>query len=332
MGRPPGVSGEALERLLVDAVEDYAIFALDPDGRVASWNEGARRIKGYAAAEILGKPYATFFTAEDTARGLPAQILERAAREGRVEEEGWRLRKDGSRFWADAVITALRDEQGELIGFAKVTRDLTERRRAEAQARRLERAQAARRAAESALRATELLAQAGSLVSSSLDYEETLRNVAAMAVPGFADFCALDLASGPELSRVAVEHADPARLRLARALGAGRPERTAAWQRGDVEYLPYIPAAAQTPPDSALHILAVVGVHAAVVAPLSAHGQHFGALTFGQTDPARGFSPADVTLARDLALRAAAAIENARLVRDLEDTRSELEAQATELE
>jgi PAS domain S-box-containing protein len=119
--------------LLLQSIEDYAIVFLEPDGRVATWSSGAQRIKGYRSDEIVGRPYATFYTPEDVAGGEPAKNLARAARDGRYQVQGWRVRKDGTRFWADVVITALRDPQGNLRGFAKVTRDVTERRRAEEQ-------------------------------------------------------------------------------------------------------------------------------------------------------------------------------------------------------
>ncbi|MBV8976096.1 MAG: PAS domain S-box protein [Alphaproteobacteria bacterium] len=140
-----GAAGKALLRdsernfrLLVQSVTDYAIYMLDPEGTVVSWNAGAARIKGYAASEIVGKNYAEFFSAEDRAAGIPARALKIARANGRHETEGWRLRKDGTRFWAFAVIDAVRDEEGELLGFAKITRDMTERREAQL---RLEQAQ-----------------------------------------------------------------------------------------------------------------------------------------------------------------------------------------------
>jgi PAS domain S-box-containing protein len=119
---------EEIFRLLVERVQDYAIFLIGPDGIVASWNAGAARIKGYSADQIIGRPYATFFTDEDRAGGKPARLLERARLDGRVEDEGWRVRGDGSRFWADAVLTALYDDAGRLRGYAKVTRDMTAQR------------------------------------------------------------------------------------------------------------------------------------------------------------------------------------------------------------
>ena len=116
-------------RLLVESVVDYAIFLLDPKGTVMSWNAGAERIKGYTAQEIIGRHFSTFYQPADVEAGVPRKALETATREGRYEAEGWRVRKDGSRFWANVILTALRNRQGELVGFAKVTRDLTERQR-----------------------------------------------------------------------------------------------------------------------------------------------------------------------------------------------------------
>jgi PAS domain S-box-containing protein len=145
-----GTEVESLYRLLVESVRDYAMFVLDPDGRILSWNAGAERFKGYTANEIIGRHFSVFYPEEKTAAGFPAYELEVATREGRFEDEGWRVRKDGTQFWANVVITTLRGEDGRLLGFAKVTRDLTERRRAEEQrvadARRIAAAEAANRA------------------------------------------------------------------------------------------------------------------------------------------------------------------------------------------
>ena len=122
--------------LLVQSVTDYAIYMLDPQGRVSSWNTGAQRIKGYTAGEIVGKHFARFYTPEDREAGIPWKALATAEREGRFTAEGWRQRKDGTQFWASVVIDAIRDDEGVLIGFAKVTRDLTERREAELELQR----------------------------------------------------------------------------------------------------------------------------------------------------------------------------------------------------
>jgi PAS domain S-box-containing protein len=118
-------------RLLLQAVTDYAIYMLDPEGRVANWNSGAQRIKGYNAAEVIGTSFHRFYTEEDRSSGLPDQALQTAAREGRFEAEGWRVRKDGSRFWASVVLDVIRDEAGQLVGFAKITRDITDKREAQ---------------------------------------------------------------------------------------------------------------------------------------------------------------------------------------------------------
>jgi PAS domain S-box-containing protein len=126
-GPSPAPHAAEIYRLLVEAVSDYAIFALDPEGHVVTWNPGAERLKGYRAHEIIGKHFSTFYPQEDLQRGKPAWELEVASDVGRVEDEGWRIRSDGTRFWANVVITALRDEHGTLVGFAKITRDLTER-------------------------------------------------------------------------------------------------------------------------------------------------------------------------------------------------------------
>src|SRR5688500_15279552 len=129
--------GEALA-LLIEGTTDYGIFMLDRDGRVASWNVGAERIEGYKREEIIGKHFSIFYTPDAVARGWPQHELREAERVGRFEDEGWRVRKDGSLFWANVVITPLRTRDGRLIGYGKVSRDLSERRRAEQELRESE--------------------------------------------------------------------------------------------------------------------------------------------------------------------------------------------------
>jgi len=152
-------------RLLVEGVRDYAIFMLDPTGRIATWNEGAERIKGYRAKEIIGRHFSEFYGADDKASHKPEHELEVASRTGKYEEEGWRVRRNGERFWASVLITAIRNKSGELVGFAKITRDLTERRASEERnlehARRLAAQEAARREGE--VREEELRELAGQL-------------------------------------------------------------------------------------------------------------------------------------------------------------------------
>jgi PAS domain S-box-containing protein len=123
-------SGDSF-KLLVQSIVDYAIYMLDPDGYVTSWNSGAERIKGFQTEEIVGKHFSTFYTPEDRAAGVPATVLETARSEGKFEGEGWRMRKDGSRFWASVVIDRINDESGDLVGFAKITRDMTDKRKSQ---------------------------------------------------------------------------------------------------------------------------------------------------------------------------------------------------------
>ena len=125
-------ASESRFRLMVSGIKDYAIFMLDTEGRVVSWNQGAARMKGYRSEEILGRHFSCFYRSEDARSGLPEHLLATAIARGSTSHEGWRLRKDGSQFWASVLITAIRDESGNLQGFAKLTRDVTERLEAEA--------------------------------------------------------------------------------------------------------------------------------------------------------------------------------------------------------
>jgi PAS domain S-box-containing protein len=123
---PEIMAAEETFRLLVESIQDYAVFMIDPDGHVVTWNAGAERLKGYRADEIIGQHFACFYPVEDQAKAN--RLMKTAATDGRASDEGWRVRKDGSRFWADAALTAIRDRDGQLLGFAKVTRDRTELR------------------------------------------------------------------------------------------------------------------------------------------------------------------------------------------------------------
>ena len=173
------ISAAELYRLLVNSVRDYAIFALDPDGYILTWNKGAQRLKGYAADEIIGRHFSTFYPPEDVAAGKPPRELEIATATGQYEEEGWRVRKDGSRFWANVLITAMRDSSDRLVGFAKVTRDLTARREAQQReiesARQLAAKEAERRAAE---RRAEELRNANAELETRAEEERALRRLA----------------------------------------------------------------------------------------------------------------------------------------------------------
>lgn len=185
--------GGRIYQLLVESVRDYAIFMLDTSGYIASWNRGAERIKGYTANEIIGRHFSAFYPEEDIIAGKPAWELEIAARDGRFEDEGIRIRKDGTTFWANVVLTAVRDEDGTLVGFAKVTRDLTERRaaqeRAIADTRRLAEAETAN------------VAKSEFLTAMSHELRTPLN-----AIGGYADLLALGL--GGPVTPQQVEYTD----------------------------------------------------------------------------------------------------------------------------
>jgi PAS domain S-box-containing protein len=217
-------------RLLIMNVRDYAIFVLDVSGRIRTWNPGAENIKGYTADEVIGRHFELFYTEPARARRHPDYELEVAAREGRFEEEGWRVRKDGTLFWANVVITALRDAQDSLVGFAKVTRDLTERR--EAQQRLVDSERRAREEAERQRRRSEALERVGRAIVAQLDLEEILQTAidAARDLTG-ADFGAFersftatgivrsdDLDGDPPLGREAARLGLPASVRSYLAL------------------------------------------------------------------------------------------------------------------
>lgn len=169
---------DGLYRLLVQSVIDYAVFLLDPSGYIMTWNEGARRIKGYSPDEIIGKHFSIFYPPNDVASGKPDRELVEAAEVGRWEEEGWRIRKDGSRFWASVVITALFDDNRRLVGFAKVTRDLSERKRAEDERTRLlEMEREARTQAEIALSELQSLQRVTEAALAHLNLDELLHEM-----------------------------------------------------------------------------------------------------------------------------------------------------------
>ncbi len=212
--------GEYL-RAIVESVRDYAIFALDASGRVATWTPAAELIKGWRAEEIVGEHFSRFYPPEDVLAGKPEMELRIAAEVGRFEDEGWRLRRDGSRFWANVVITALRDPDGRLRGFAKVTRDFTERRRAEETARRLAAATAARRAAQEAVSARdEFLAIAGhelrTPLTALLFHAEALARGAAALPPDAAARTAKIARSARRIARLVDDLLDVSKISVGR--------------------------------------------------------------------------------------------------------------------
>ena len=424
-------------RLLVEGVKDYAIFMLDGEGHVSTWNSGARRIKGYEASEILGEHFSVFYTEEDVKRGHPEEVLCLAAANGQYEEVGLRVRKDGATFWANVVITALRDGAGNLRGFAKVTRDITERKEAEEKERLLLREQAAREQATDILesisdafyavdeewrftyvngKAEELwgrsreellgknvweefpeavdaesyrqirrameegvttefetvlpvrgawlagraypsreglsvyfrdvtaqrraeeaqrfLAEASAVLSSSLDYHETLASVARLAVPTLADWCAVDiLEEDGKPRRLAVEHPDPEKVRLAYEVERRYPPDPDAQgglyrvlRTGEPELMAEIPEELleQAARDERhREILEELDLRSYMVVPLVARGRTLGAISFVAAESGRKYGETDLRLAEELARRAALAVENARLYEEAQREISE---------
>ncbi|MBV9073174.1 MAG: PAS domain S-box protein, partial [Acidobacteria bacterium] len=182
-------------RLLVEGVTDYAIFSLDAKGNVTSWNSGAQRIKGYSADEIIGRHFSAFYQPEDAAAGLPQRVLDTASTTGHYEGEGWRVRKDGTRFWSSVVVTPLRAENGELLGFSKITRDVTDRKKL------LEKIQ--QHAEELELRIAEREQTNAELEAFSYSVSHDLR-APLRAIEGFTDIVLTDF--GSQLPKPAIEY------------------------------------------------------------------------------------------------------------------------------
>ncbi|HEU5326589.1 MAG TPA: PAS domain-containing sensor histidine kinase [Thermomicrobiales bacterium] len=324
-----GRSPDDAFRLLVESVTDYAIFLLDPAGHVRTWNAGAQRIKGYTAGEIIGQHFSRFYTPEDRERGKPALGLHVAATEGRWEDEGWRVRKDGTRFWASVVITALHDPAGQLVGFAKVTRDLTGRKHAEDERSAvLAREQAARAAAEAALArlgAVQAVADTA-LAHLALDdlLPELLRRIRALLAVDTAVILLLDETEpGTLVARAAVGLEEEVERRVRVPLGRGFAGRVAAERRpvvlGDIEHTTLVNP-----------LLREKGLAALLGVPLLVEGRLLGVLHVGTLRPHR-FAAAEVELVQLVADRVALAVEQQRLHAAARSARTAAAAAAAEV-
>jgi PAS domain S-box-containing protein len=297
-------------RLLIDSLQDYSVFPLSVDGRVSNWNLGAERLKRFSTEEAIGLHISRFFPEKENAEHVPERILKRAEMEGRAEYEGWLVRKDKSQFWGTVVLSAMRDQEGRLRGFSNVARDLSERKK-------VEEAQA-------------FLAQAGEVLTGSLDYERTLQEVARLAVRSIADWCTVTVEGDNGLAVVSAAHVDRARepktrdllrvlpeheLQLARGIGhvvrTGQSDLCpdtleAAWVR---------PALGVATPECLMEL----GARSYMCVPLKAHGATIGAMTFVSVTPGRSYRPADLALAEELVRRAGLAVDNARLFRKAQE-------------
>ncbi|MGZ3461355.1 MAG: sensor histidine kinase, partial [Archangium sp.] len=294
-------------RLLVEGVKDYALYLLDPEGRVASWNPGGERIQGWQAGEIIGRPGVLLYPPEVMAEGLPRRELERAAGEGRLETEGWRLRKDGTRFWAESLLTALRGAGGRLEGYAVLTRDISERKRLE--------------------RAQHLFAEAERLFLTAKDPDAAVVELARNLVPVLADGCLLFLLSPHgELQPLAVAHVSPEKEALLWEMihrrSPPRDKTHGIWgavQSGRSELLTEVtPEMMEQLASDAeqLERLRRLGICSLLTVPLRVGERTLGALSLLSQTPERRFTETDRVFVEEVAGRAALSLENARLLRE----------------
>lgn len=322
-------SSEERFRLLVESVKDYAIFMLDPNGRVESWNSGAQNIKGYLAKEVIGRHFSIFYPPEDNAWNKPKWELEQAVVAGRFEDEGWRLRKDGTRFWANVIITALRDERGALRGFAKVTRDMTERKRAEAAVHQAN-AELEKRVNDRTFKLS-FLAEASKLLASSLNYETTLQRVAQLIVPQLADWCSVYiLENSHKPKQVALAHADPDKIKWAYELQEKYQDKypydpaapyglPAVLRTGQPELYPAVTdemLVQSSQDDEQLQLMRELNIKSLVIMPLIARERILGAIQLVSTNLERNYTEEDLPFIQDVAQRASLAVDNARLYED----------------
>jgi PAS domain S-box-containing protein len=292
---------ESLFRLIVESAEDFAIFTLDLDGRITSWNPGAERMLGYQEAEIIGELGRIIFTPEDKEAGKAEEELETALSEGRAEDDRWHLRKDGSRFFASGLMMQLRDESGHLQGLFKILRDITE--------------------AHQAQEREQFLAQASDVLASTLDCKTMLGNVAHQIVPFLGDFCVFDIFNNNyQIERLAWHHADPAKEKwfervqqehenplISNVLATGRADLAS-----DVteDWL-------QT---AAIEPLQELQVRSLITVPLIARGRKLGAFTLCFTEHSdRRYSQTDLAVAEELGRRTALALDNARLYQQAQE-------------
>jgi PAS domain S-box-containing protein len=303
-------------RLLVDEVRDYAIFFLDPEGHVLTWNAGAQRFKGYRADEIIGQSFVRFYTPEDVIAGLPSRLLRRATEVGVARDEGLRMRKDGTRFWASVVLTALRDKSGSLRGFAKVTRDITGQKHAE--------------------RRMAILADASRLLGESLDSDQILFTITRMAVPHFADGVVIHLRDPEGEPRLGLFHAtNPEMLAAVRDLQVRGAYRVAAPSRrvmrtGRSELHPTLTPEwlrGQDMDDELALLILRFGVSSTIHVPVTVAGSPNAVIVFAAAGK-RVYDEHDLVFAEELARRASTAMHNAELFHTANTERARAEEAA----
>jgi PAS domain S-box-containing protein len=296
-------------RLLVEGVKDYAICRLDPKGYIVSWNEGAQRIKGYRPEEIIGQHCSRFYTPEDIALGKPEQNLAIAA-DGRLEDEGWRIRKDGSRLWANVVITSLRDDSGYLKGFAEITRDITEQKQVEEEHKQLlVREQATRAVAEAATDMVQRLQAITDVAIAPLSLDELLHELLSRIVEVLEGDTGAILMVDEDNKTLVVQAAkgieENARQQIRIPIGQGFSGRVALEQQPMI-----IEQDAHTKVYST--VLSEEGIQSLIGVPLMLDDQAIGVIHVGTLSP-RHFTSDDVQMLQLVGERAALAIERARL-------------------
>ncbi len=297
-------------RLLVEGVKDYAIFMLDPEGRVASWNSGAERLKGYPAEEIIGQHFSRFFTAQDIERREPEKELQVAATQGQYEDEGWRVRKDGSQFWANVIITALKDEGGRVRGFSKVTRDFTERKQAEGA----------------------LVLEITNALISKLDLDSLLAAISASIRGLKPHFYASIALYDPEVKKLRLQVLTP-------IPGKEQPQLTllplegspAGWAftRREPLVLNHMETEGFNP--EIIQRWIAWGVKSACWLPLVSHGRPLGTLTVASEHEA-AFTDKDVRLLSQVASQVAVALDNALVFQQVADSKEKLAEEKLYLE
>ncbi|MDZ8108558.1 MAG: PAS domain S-box protein [Nostoc sp. DedQUE12a] len=302
---------ESRFRLILESAKDYAIFTLDLDGQITSWNSGAERLLGYKEAEIIGHSGRIIFTPEDNETGQAEQELQTALNQGRAEDERWHVRKDGSRFFASGLMTQLHNDAGNLRGLVKILRDITETHQAQER--------------------EDFLADATKVLAGSIDYKTTLFNIARLAVPFLADFCFFDiLNSNYQIERVGWHHRNPPKPnwfeQLQRYVPSPNYEShpfTNVLVTGKANFVPHLTEAClETTATSAdcLEFVQQFQVRSLIAVPLIAHGRQLGALTVCLTaDSHRHYTPVDLAVTEELGHRAALALSNAQLYQQAQE-------------
>src|SRR5579872_45617 len=298
-------------RSIVDSVKDHAIFMLDSEGRVASWNPGAQRIKGYLPEEIIGQHFSRFYASEDQLRGKPQEELRQASAHGRVEDEGWRVRKDGSRFWANVVITAVRDNSGTLLGFAKVTRDFTDRKRA----------------------ADALLLKLSAALISNVDIRKLLSAISAGIKAVVPHDCATLALTDPENSTMRVQILETAQGEEPRTIEPVTSTEAATFDKAFISAVPILREEISSA-DFGVESFALLktwGLASGCWLPLVSRDRNVGTLMVASRSKA-AFSQREMDMLVQIANQVAAAVDNALAFRQIADMSEKLKREKQYLE